>query len=192
MTNIGLAIGLSDVQPLPSTIAGRAALCVTFNDHITEEKAYKCDWPNRVIVRPYRPPWKNIHETVSNGRYNHRGHQGNGYTMAMTRGCNAMQNNNKRYNNKHYNNKHYNNNSNSGSNNDNGSDSSGNNNNNTPYTSSVYEKLRATRAIVAPVNLIYGSHFSATEATYKELQNMGNFVEFTRTLTRITHKPVPV
>ena len=52
----------------------------------------------------------------------------------------------------------------------------------------VYEKLQATRAKVAPVNLIYGSHFSATEATYKVSQNMENFVEF----TRITHKPVPV
>ena len=30
---------------------------------------------------------------------------------------------------------------------------------------SVYEKLQATRAKVAPVNLIYGSPFSATEAT---------------------------
>ena len=29
---------------------------------------------------------------------------------------------------------------------------------------SVYEKLQATRAKVAPVNLIYGSHFTATEA----------------------------
>ena len=60
------------------------------------------------------------------------------------------------------------------------------------YRCSVYEKLQATRAKVAPVNLIYGSHFSATEATYKVSQNMGNFVEFTRTFTRITHKPVPV
>ena len=57
---------------------------------------------------------------------------------------------------------------------------------------SVYEKLQATRAKVAPVNLIYGSHFSATEATYKMSQNMGNCVEFTRTFTRITHEPVPV
>ena len=57
---------------------------------------------------------------------------------------------------------------------------------------SVYEKLQPTRAKVAPVNLIYGSHFSATEATYGLVsQNMGNFVEFTRTFTRITHKPVP-
>ena len=39
---------------------------------------------------------------------------------------------------------------------------------------SVYEKLQATRAKVAPVKLIYGSHFSATEATYKVSQNMGN------------------
>ena len=45
---------------------------------------------------------------------------------------------------------------------------------------------------VAPVNLIYGSHFSATEATYTVSQNIGNFVEFTRTLTRFTHTPVPV
>ena len=58
--------------------------------------------------------------------------------------------------------------------------------------SSVYEKLQATRAKVAPVNLIYGSHFSATEATYKLSQKMGYFVEFTRTITRSTHKPVPV
>ena len=57
---------------------------------------------------------------------------------------------------------------------------------------SVCEKLQATRAKVTPVNIIYGSHFSATEATYKVSQNMGNFVEFTRTFTRITHKPVPV
>ena len=68
VTSIGLADGLSDVQTLPSTIAGRAAFCVTFNDYITEEKAYKCDWPNRVIVRPYRPPRKNIHDPGSNGR----------------------------------------------------------------------------------------------------------------------------
>ena len=37
---------------------------------------------------------------------------------------------------------------------------------------SEYEKLQATRAKVAPVNLIYGSHFSATEATYKESQHI--------------------
>ena len=37
---------------------------------------------------------------------------------------------------------------------------------------SVYEKLQAKRAKVAPVNLIYGSHFSATEATYKVSQNI--------------------
>ena len=60
------------------------------------------------------------------------------------------------------------------------------------YSDSVYEKLQATRAKVAPINLIYRSHFSATEATYKVSHNMGNFVEFTRTFTRITHKPVPV
>ena len=65
------------------------------------------------------------------------------------------------------------------------------NSNNTAFVCgdySVYEKLQVTRAKVAPVNLIYGSHFSATEATYKVSQNMGNFVKF----TRITHKPVPV
>ena len=42
---------------------------------------------------------------------------------------------------------------------------------------SVCEKFQATRAKVAPVNLIYGSHFSATEATYEGSQNMENFVE---------------
>ena len=57
---------------------------------------------------------------------------------------------------------------------------------------SDYEKLKATRAKVAPVNLSYGSHFSATEATYKMSQNMENFVEYTRKFTRITHKLVPV
>ena len=48
--------------------------------------------------------------------------------------------------------------------------------------------LQATRAKVTPVNLVYGSHFSATEATFIVSQNMGNFEEF----TRITHRPVPV
>ena len=57
---------------------------------------------------------------------------------------------------------------------------------------SVYEKFQATRAKVAPVNLIYGSHFSATEATYEVSLNMGNFAEFARTFTRIRRKPVPV
>ena len=42
---------------------------------------------------------------------------------------------------------------------------------------SVYEKFQATRANVAPVNLVYGSHFSATESTYEVSQNMENFVE---------------
>ena len=41
--------------------------------------------------------------------------------------------------------------------------------------SSVYENLQATRAKVAPVNFIYGSHFSATEATYEVSQNIENF-----------------
>ena len=47
---------------------------------------------------------------------------------------------------------------------------------------SVYEKLQATRVKVAPVNLIYLSHFSATEATYKVSQNVGNFVEFNKNM----------
>ena len=39
---------------------------------------------------------------------------------------------------------------------------------------SVCEKFQTTRAKVAPVNLIYGSHFSATEATYEVSQNVQN------------------
>ena len=42
---------------------------------------------------------------------------------------------------------------------------------------SVYEKFYTTRAKVALVNLIYGSHFFATEATYEVSQNIENFVE---------------
>ena len=57
---------------------------------------------------------------------------------------------------------------------------------------SVCEKFQTTRAKVAPVNLIYGSHFSATEATYKVSLKMVNFVEITRTSSRIRRKPVPV
>ena len=34
---------------------------------------------------------------------------------------------------------------------------------------------KATRAKVAFVNLIYGSHFFTTEAIYEVSQNMGNF-----------------
>ena len=57
---------------------------------------------------------------------------------------------------------------------------------------SVCEKFQTTRAKVAPVIFIYGSLFSATEATYKVSLKMENFVEFTRTFTRIRRKPVSV
>ena len=57
---------------------------------------------------------------------------------------------------------------------------------------SVCEKFQTTRAKVAPVTFIYGSHFTATEATYKVSLMMVNFVEFTRTFTRIRRKPVPL
>ena len=60
------------------------------------------------------------------------------------------------------------------------------------YLGSVCEKFQTTRAKVARVNLIYGSHFSATEATYKVSLKIMNFVEFTRIFTRIRLKPVPV
>ena len=56
---------------------------------------------------------------------------------------------------------------------------------------SVCEKFQTTRAKVAPVIFIYGSHFSATEATYKVSLKMVNFVEFARTFTRIRLNPVP-
>ena len=125
VTSIGLADGLSDVQTLPSTIVGRAAFCVTFNDHITNEKAYKCDRPNRVIVRPYRPPRKSIHNPGSTGQYNHRDRQGNGNKMALRRD-NFIQNNNKRDNNNH---DHYNN----SNNNRSYSKNSSSNNNNKRY-----------------------------------------------------------
>ena len=46
------------------------------------------------------------------------------------------------------------------------------------YNSSVYEKFQATRAKVAPVNLVYESHFSAMEATYKVSKNMENFLKY--------------
>ena len=59
-------------------------------------------------------------------------------------------------------------------------------------TCSVCEKFQTTRAKVAPVICIYGSQFSATEATYTVSLKMVNFVEYTRTFTRIRRKPVPV
>ena len=40
---------------------------------------------------------------------------------------------------------------------------------------SVYEMFQTTRAKVAPKNLIYASHFSATEAMYEVSQNMEFF-----------------
>ena len=60
------------------------------------------------------------------------------------------------------------------------------------HIGSVCEKFQTTRAKVAPIIYIYGSHFSATEATYKVSLKMKNFVEFTRTFTGIKRKPVPV
>ena len=46
---------------------------------------------------------------------------------------------------------------------------------NVSYT--VYMKTYKVKVKVAPVNLIYGSHFSVTEATCEVSQNMENFVE---------------
>ena len=43
------------------------------------------------------------------------------------------------------------------------------------YTSAC-EKFQATRAKVAPVKLIYGSHFSGTKATYEVSQNIDFFL----------------
>ena len=37
---------------------------------------------------------------------------------------------------------------------------------------------KSTRANVAPINFIYGSHFSDMGATYEVSQNIGNFVKF--------------
>ena len=52
------------------------------------------------------------------------------------------------------------------------------------FTIAVYMKSSKLREPikVAHVNLIYGSHFSATEATYEVSQNMGNFVKFTKNI----------
>ena len=41
---------------------------------------------------------------------------------------------------------------------------------------SACEKFQATRAEVAPVKLIYGSHFSGTKATYEVSQNIEFFL----------------
>ena len=43
--------------------------------------------------------------------------------------------------------------------------------------SSAYEKFQVTRAKVASVNLMYGSHFSATEAIDEVSHNVDFFVE---------------
>ena len=40
------------------------------------------------------------------------------------------------------------------------------------HSASAREKFQATRAKVAPVKLIYGSHFSGTGATYEVSQNI--------------------
>ena len=47
------------------------------------------------------------------------------------------------------------------------------------YRTNVYEKFQAMRAKVAPVNIIYGSHFPATEATYEVSLN-SKYGEFCR------------
>ena len=44
------------------------------------------------------------------------------------------------------------------------------------YINSACEKCQATRAKVAPVKLIYGSHFSGTKATYEVSQNIYFFL----------------
>ena len=54
----------------------------------------------------------------------------------------------------------------------------------------VHETCQATRGKVALVNLIHGSHFSATETTYEVSQNVENLVESLHTCTRGRRKAV--
>ena len=49
-----------------------------------------------------------------------------------------------------------------------------------PFTLKSTSKLRS--ALHFRYSIVYGSHFSATEATYEVSQNMMNLVEFTKNI----------
>ena len=57
LTSIGLADDIADIQLIPSRFNNdTSAFCVTLNSIAAEKRAYNSQWPDQVVVKPYRAP----------------------------------------------------------------------------------------------------------------------------------------
>ena len=56
LNSIGLSDNVADIQTVNTKYPDAKSFCVTLNSIDAENKAYGSVWPDRVVVRPYRPP----------------------------------------------------------------------------------------------------------------------------------------
>ena len=71
LNSIGLSDNVADIQIVNTKYTDAKSFCVTLNSIDAENKAYSSVWPDRVVVRPYRPPKiksynKNHQNTIPN------------------------------------------------------------------------------------------------------------------------------
>ena len=71
LNSIGLSDNVADIQIVNTKYTDAKSFCVTLNSIDAENNAYSSDWPDRVVVRPYRPPKiksynKNHQNTIPN------------------------------------------------------------------------------------------------------------------------------
>ena len=92
LTSIGLADDIADIQLIPSRSNNdTSAFCVTLNSIAAEKRAYNSQWPDQVVVKPYRAPRQKIYKqnqmnntnqpriNYSNSKWNKTKNQRNNY-----------------------------------------------------------------------------------------------------------------
>ena len=68
LNSIGLSDNVVDIQTVNTKYSDAKSFCVTLSSIDAENKAYNSLWPDRVVVRPYRPP-KNKSYNTNNYNY---------------------------------------------------------------------------------------------------------------------------
>ena len=80
LVSIGLGTDIVNIHSLPARFKhSKRSFCVTLKSEDAETIAYNSQWPDQVVVRPYRAPRQNYHQScsVKNNR-----HQNNNYHRA--------------------------------------------------------------------------------------------------------------
>ena len=79
LTSIGSADDITDIQLISSRFNNDTrAFCVTLNSIAFEKRAYKSQWPDQVVVKPYRAPrQKSYKQNQMNNTNQHRNNSSN-------------------------------------------------------------------------------------------------------------------